>query len=220
MHAGFKKDQIRILIDNYGKLRVSGERPVGENKWIRFRKDFQTPEKCNTTDIRAKFENGHVYITLPKVVVDQVPPPQAQATQAATQDKKATEPKIPSADQNGHSEKANGAKKEEKRSEPPPVDAENKVEEKAADQSDKDSKSTSDTDSDAESTEKPQRGSADLQKVSMRLRAFKQKAYDSRKTICSAFAVLVISVGVGLIISNKLYEFLGQSTDLVPIITP
>ncbi|KAF3326690.1 inactive protein RESTRICTED TEV MOVEMENT 2-like protein [Carex littledalei] len=143
MHAGFEKEQIRVLIDKSGKLNVIGERPLVEFKWIRFRKEFEIPENCNKTEIRAKFEKGHVYITLPKHVVDLVPPPKDQATQTTTQDKKATEPKLSSTDQTGHSKKANeNEQREEKRSDPPPVDAQNKVEDKKADRSNNDSKST------------------------------------------------------------------------------
>ncbi|KAF3326692.1 inactive protein RESTRICTED TEV MOVEMENT 2-like protein [Carex littledalei] len=111
--TGFKKEQIKVLIDNSGNLRVNGEHPLGENKWIRFRKDFQTTENCNRAEIRAKFENGRVYITLPKLVVDPVPPPREQPTQATAQDKKASEPKLPSTNQNEHSKLANGFYKDQ-----------------------------------------------------------------------------------------------------------
>ncbi|XP_078164607.1 uncharacterized protein LOC144559456 [Carex rostrata] len=222
--TGFKKEQIKIQIDNFGKLKVNGERPLGENKWVRFGKDFQTPENCNKSQIRAKFENGRVHITLPKLVVDTVPPPQDQPTQVTAQDKKATEPKLPSTNQNGHSKIANGEQKEEKRSDPPLADAKNKVEDKEADKSDKYSKSSSDT-SDSSSEYESTERSADQRKLSMRLLSFKQKAlesvYGSRKEICSAFAALVISVGVGMII-YKFIDFSSgasrESTDLVPII--
>jgi Hsp20/alpha crystallin family len=210
--AGFRKEQIKVMIDNIGKLRVTGERPVGENKRIRFRKEFQTPENCNRTNIRAKFENGKVTVTLPKIVVD-------QPTQTTAQGKTATEPELPSANQNGHSKRTNGERKEEKRSELPPVDTQNKVEDKKADQRDSDSKD--------EATKKPQEAPADQPKLSTGLRTFKQKAlesaYGSRKAICSAFAVLVISVGVGLIISKKLIDLSTASegsNSLVPMITP
>jgi Hsp20/alpha crystallin family len=221
MTAGFRKEHIKVMINNTGKLIVTGERPVADNKWIRFRKEFQTPKDCNQDSIRAKLENGSVYITLPKVVLD-------QPTKTTTQDRTATEPKLPGADQNGHSKKTNGEKKEEKRSEPPPVDAQNKIEDKEADHSDTDSKSSSDSDSDSEdeSTKKPEEP-ADQQKLSMRLLRIKEKAlesaYGSRKAICGAFAVIVISVGVGLIISNKLIELSTASegsNSLVPMIIP
>ncbi|KAJ3702424.1 hypothetical protein LUZ61_006129 [Rhynchospora tenuis] len=206
--TGFKKEQIKVMIDNYGKLRVTGERPQGDNRWIRFRKDFQIPEDCNTTAIRAKFENGRVNITLPKLVVDPVPP-QDQTTQTTTQDKPAvTEPKLPSAAQNGQSEKVSGEQREEKRSEPAPVDTQKKVEDEEANQTNKDAKGTGNAVSEPESTTMPQSEiSAPVEpKLSTRLQTFKQKmlgnAYDSRKAICSAFTILVFSVGVGLIVYN------------------
>ncbi|KAJ1687382.1 hypothetical protein LUZ63_018772 [Rhynchospora breviuscula] len=206
--TGFKKEQIKVMIDNYGKLRITGERPLGDNKWTRFRKDFQIPEDCNTAAIRAKFENSRVIITLPKLVVDPVPP-QDQTTQTATQDKPAvTEPKLPSANQNGQHDKVNGEQREEKRSDPALVDAQKKVEDKEANQNNKDAKGTSNAVSEPELTKKPQSEiSAPVEpKLSTRFQTFKQNmletAYDSRKAICSAFAILVFSVGVGLIVYN------------------
>ncbi|KAJ4820526.1 hypothetical protein LUZ62_033092 [Rhynchospora pubera] len=175
--TGFKKEQIKVMIDNFGKLRITGERPLGDNKWARFRKDFQIPEDCNTTAIRAKFENGRVNITLPKLVVDP-------------------------------HDKVNGEQREEKRSEPAPVDTREKVEAKEANQSNVDAKGTSNAVSEPELTKTPQREiSAPVEpKLSTRFQTFKEKmlgsAYDSRKAICSTFAILVFSVGVGLIIYN------------------
>ncbi|KAJ4750330.1 hypothetical protein LUZ62_084735 [Rhynchospora pubera] len=206
--TGFKKEQIKVMIDNFGKLRITGERPLGDNKWTRFRKDFQIPDDCNTTAIRAKFENGRVNITLPKLVVDPVLP-QDQTTQTTTQDKPTvTEPKLPTTNQNGQHDKVNGEQREDKRSEPAPVDTREKVEDKEANQSNVDAKGTSNAVSEPESTKTPQSEiSAPVEpKLSTRFQTFKQKilgsACDSRKAICSTFAILVFSVGVGLIIYN------------------
>lgn len=63
---GFKREEIRVLVDNHGHLRTRGERPVEGNKWRRFQKDLQLPSDCNVDGIRAKFENEALTITLPK----------------------------------------------------------------------------------------------------------------------------------------------------------
>ncbi|CAM0871334.1 unnamed protein product [Alopecurus aequalis] len=66
---GFRKEHLRVQIDNYGRLRVSGERPLeadGGNQWSRFRKDIQVPDNCDAGGIRARFEkDGVLHITMP-----------------------------------------------------------------------------------------------------------------------------------------------------------
>jgi hypothetical protein len=76
--AGFKREEIRVLVDNHGHLRTRGERPVQGNKWSRFQKDLQLPSDCNVDGIRAKFENEALTITLPK----KHPSPKAAPTPA------------------------------------------------------------------------------------------------------------------------------------------
>lgn len=67
--AGFKKEQLRVQIDNHGKLRISGERQVSGNRWSRFHKDFQVPDDCNAGDVRARFDSRDrvLHITMPKL---------------------------------------------------------------------------------------------------------------------------------------------------------
>lgn len=88
MDIGFKKEHLKVHLDHYGNLRTSGERPVNGNRWRRFRKEFRIPDDCNPSEIRAKFENGILTLTLPKLISEepaqvaapppaQVPEPQA-----------------------------------------------------------------------------------------------------------------------------------------------
>ncbi|KAL6648773.1 hypothetical protein ACP70R_012997 [Stipagrostis hirtigluma subsp. patula] len=67
---GFKKEQLRVQIDNYGRLRISGERPVGAGgkQWRRFREQFDVPEGCDAGAIRARLEkDGVLRITMPRL---------------------------------------------------------------------------------------------------------------------------------------------------------
>lgn len=64
--SGFIKEQLRVQLENKGVLKVSGERPIQGNKWSRFRKEFRVPDHCDVTHIRATFDNGALYITMPK----------------------------------------------------------------------------------------------------------------------------------------------------------
>lgn len=59
-----------MQIDKFGRLRISGERPLraDSNRWRRFSKDFQVPEGCDAGAIRARIEKGGVLlITMPKL---------------------------------------------------------------------------------------------------------------------------------------------------------
>uniref|UniRef100_A0A0D9VPR2 SHSP domain-containing protein n=1 Tax=Leersia perrieri TaxID=77586 RepID=A0A0D9VPR2_9ORYZ len=77
LSPGFKKEQLRVQIDNHGKLRISGERQVAGDRWSRFHKDFQVPDDCNAGDVRARFDSKDrvLYITMPKLSPANAPPP-------------------------------------------------------------------------------------------------------------------------------------------------
>ncbi|MQM18677.1 hypothetical protein Taro_051673 [Colocasia esculenta] len=87
--AEFKKEHLKVKIDNHGNLKVSGERPLGGgNRWLRFQKVFRMAEDCITTDIKAKLDNGVLSVVMPKLPKDQPsskpqPPPAAAAAAPA-----------------------------------------------------------------------------------------------------------------------------------------
>ncbi|KAH9610800.1 hypothetical protein KSS87_023691 [Heliosperma pusillum] len=62
---GFAKEQIRIIAESKGVLRVHGERLVEGNRWSRFQEEVVVPEGCNLSEIRAKFEDGTLRIIMP-----------------------------------------------------------------------------------------------------------------------------------------------------------
>jgi Hsp20/alpha crystallin family len=47
-------------------LKVSGERNIKGNKWCRFQKSFQLPKNSEISKIGAKFDNGVLYVMVPK----------------------------------------------------------------------------------------------------------------------------------------------------------
>ncbi|KAK8689918.1 hypothetical protein V6N13_088625 [Hibiscus sabdariffa] len=63
----FKKDQLKVHFGSDGVLTVSGERPLDGSKWVRFRKEFATPNDCKPTEIRARFSTS-LFITIPKKI--------------------------------------------------------------------------------------------------------------------------------------------------------
>jgi hypothetical protein len=66
---GFKKEEVRVLVDDYGVLSAAGERPArGGTRWERFRKDIRLPDNCDARGVGAEFVEKLV-ITLPIVPV-------------------------------------------------------------------------------------------------------------------------------------------------------
>lgn len=117
----FRKDQLRVQLTTSNILRITGSRPIADNKWKRFHKEFPVSANSNIQQISAKFEGGKLYIRLPKVIVqedkqetnlsppkkpaDELPPPQ-KTTTTTTQKQEANEktaskadPSKPSSDQ-------------------------------------------------------------------------------------------------------------------------
>ncbi|KAK6779629.1 hypothetical protein RDI58_021813 [Solanum bulbocastanum] len=66
--TGFRKEQVRVQLTRTGVLKISGQRPVAESKWLRFQKDFPVSQNCDKTKISAKFENGILYVKQPKLI--------------------------------------------------------------------------------------------------------------------------------------------------------
>ncbi|EEF46515.1 small heat-shock protein, putative [Ricinus communis] len=73
---GFRKEQLKVQVTTSRFLRVSGERLVSGNKWIRFRKEILIPSNYETNEISAKFEKGALYVKHPKIIVQDPEPPQ------------------------------------------------------------------------------------------------------------------------------------------------
>ncbi|CAN4119105.1 unnamed protein product [Withania somnifera] len=87
--TGFKKEQVRVQLTKTGILKISGQRPVaGQNKLLRFQKDFPVSENCDKTKISAKFENGILYVKQPKLINSAVKKDQELSTPNAQQPKK------------------------------------------------------------------------------------------------------------------------------------
>ncbi|MED6133459.1 hypothetical protein PIB30_028379 [Stylosanthes scabra] len=71
---GFKKEQLRVQVTSTRKLRLSGERKIGDTKIRKFYKELPIPSDTDTSSIAAKFENGILYVKLPKVI-NSIPQP-------------------------------------------------------------------------------------------------------------------------------------------------
>ncbi|KAG2543359.1 inactive protein RESTRICTED TEV MOVEMENT 2-like [Panicum virgatum] len=85
---GFRKEQIRVQIDSFGRLRITGERSLDADgsRWRRFHKEFQVPDTCDPSAIRARLDkDGILLITMTKLSAPAL----------------AEEPKAPGADMGG-----------------------------------------------------------------------------------------------------------------------
>ncbi|CAL9187065.1 unnamed protein product [Musa hybrid cultivar] len=98
------KEQIKIQINDYGQLKISGQRPVADNRWSRFLKELKVPDYCNVSEIKAKFEDGLLYIIKP--ILATKPGADGMAPETTTLDGKATrEKKADDDSKNGVSQK-------------------------------------------------------------------------------------------------------------------
>lgn len=109
---GFKKEQIKVQVDTFGTLRVSAERPIEGNRWRRYRKDFRIPETTNVSEIKAKFENEALHVSVPKPIT------QTEVTEQHEQPKPTPEPPViqkeMQADDKGEEEKTVPKKEDDK----------------------------------------------------------------------------------------------------------
>ncbi|KAF8113385.1 hypothetical protein N665_0050s0043 [Sinapis alba] len=64
---GFKKEQVKVAVTTTRKLRLTGERPTGGNKWIRFRHEVLVPMTVDIDSISAMFKDNKLYIRHSKV---------------------------------------------------------------------------------------------------------------------------------------------------------
>ncbi|KAK1357766.1 HSP20-like chaperones superfamily protein [Heracleum sosnowskyi] len=68
---GFKKEEVRLQVNNRGEIITSGERQtVGNKLVIRFLQTFKIPENSITEKITGKFEGEVLYVTVPKLKKD------------------------------------------------------------------------------------------------------------------------------------------------------
>ncbi|GMH01341.1 hypothetical protein Nepgr_003180 [Nepenthes gracilis] len=62
---GFRLDDVKLEVDSYGKLTVSGGRILGENKYLHFKQTFKLPENSEAQKISRKFEGDTLFVSFP-----------------------------------------------------------------------------------------------------------------------------------------------------------
>ncbi|GMI81647.1 hypothetical protein like AT2G27140 [Hibiscus trionum] len=65
---GFRKEQLKVQVTSFGNLRLSGERPIGDNKFSRFSKEVPIPSNCDLNKIRANYKGGMLHVKFSKQI--------------------------------------------------------------------------------------------------------------------------------------------------------
>ncbi|KAL7192113.1 hypothetical protein ACSBR2_024037 [Camellia fascicularis] len=63
---GFKKEWLRLHIDDNGEIVVNGERHGSNNKIVRFEQTFQVPRSSDLEKVTGRFEGEVLYVIVPK----------------------------------------------------------------------------------------------------------------------------------------------------------
>lgn len=67
--VGFRSEQLKVYINCFGtSITIHGERPLHGNLWKRFSKKINISNNYSTDEIRSKFVNGILFLTMPKKV--------------------------------------------------------------------------------------------------------------------------------------------------------
>ncbi|CAL9083442.1 unnamed protein product [Musa textilis] len=168
---GFFKEQFNVEFCNNGKITVSGQRPLFDNWWSRFRKELRAPEDCNINDMCVSFKDAVLSIVLPnftcktKAIVQDEPTHDASKKQGATS---TPEPKCSSRKQQ-----------------------EEKV--KGKDQPEKGEKGT-----DAAARATRHGAGIRLRKMKLKMDRLEDELFNSRKLMVAFIVATVVSVGMGL----------------------
>ncbi|XP_027081848.2 uncharacterized protein [Coffea arabica] len=64
---GFRKEELKVQLTSVNSARIRGQREDENNKTISFRKDFSVSSDYDFNRVSAKFEDGILYVRLPKV---------------------------------------------------------------------------------------------------------------------------------------------------------
>ncbi|CAJ1944034.1 unnamed protein product [Sphenostylis stenocarpa] len=95
----FRKEEVKLQVDSYGRIVVMGERKINEWKQDYFRLTFPAPVDADMDRIAGKFDGGILYVTIPK-----------QVTQHSKENKirKAESGKVESVEESGSHRHGNG----------------------------------------------------------------------------------------------------------------
>jgi len=77
-NTGFAREHVGAKVEyGFSRVRVHGERSLGNNRMVRFNTYYQVPEYCDMNKIKGKFDGKTVIITIP-TIPDKVPKKEPQ----------------------------------------------------------------------------------------------------------------------------------------------
>ncbi|PSR95824.1 Inactive protein RESTRICTED TEV MOVEMENT like [Actinidia chinensis var. chinensis] len=68
---GFKKEWLKLQVDDHGQLLVSGQRQASEKKIVHFEQTYKVPENSDPEKTSGKFESEVLYVIVPKQVKEE-----------------------------------------------------------------------------------------------------------------------------------------------------
>ncbi|XP_042950858.1 inactive protein RESTRICTED TEV MOVEMENT 2-like isoform X2 [Carya illinoinensis] len=68
---GFQMNEVQLQITGSGKLMISGERKVNEDKIVFFEQTYTVPKNTDLDNTTGKFSDEILYVTVPKQVVEE-----------------------------------------------------------------------------------------------------------------------------------------------------
>ncbi|KAK4279190.1 hypothetical protein QN277_016936 [Acacia crassicarpa] len=85
MLPGFRREEMKVQVTSNHILKVSGEEKKKDKTSVvrRFYKEFSVPREANINQIVAKFEDGKLYIKLPKTMTTKKPSPRHREKEEA-----------------------------------------------------------------------------------------------------------------------------------------
>ncbi|XP_019152805.1 PREDICTED: 22.0 kDa heat shock protein-like [Ipomoea nil] len=63
---GFRREEIKVEVDNEGHINISGEKKMNESKYIFFQQSFKPPENSRPETARVWLEEGILYVSISK----------------------------------------------------------------------------------------------------------------------------------------------------------
>ncbi|XP_065036803.1 inactive protein RESTRICTED TEV MOVEMENT 2-like [Musa acuminata AAA Group] len=195
---GFFKEQLNVEFSTDGKITVSGQRPLFDNWWSRFRKELQAPENYNINNMHVSFKDEVLCIVLPnftnkaKATVKDEPTHDASKKEGATS---TLEPKCSCRKQQEQNkcEMSDATHVEEKKVKDHLIETKNAEKVTGKDQPEQGKKGI-----DAAALATCHGAGIRLRKMKLKMGRLEDELSNTRKLMGAFIVATVVSVGVGL----------------------
>ncbi|KAG0483105.1 hypothetical protein HPP92_011189 [Vanilla planifolia] len=88
---GFRKEDVKVLVDNTGRLTIRGTKQLRDNRFARFEKSFTLPTNSNVEKTSGKFEDACLSLFIPKAAAVE---PEKEKTEMKVKEKEKTETRV------------------------------------------------------------------------------------------------------------------------------